>query len=234
MNATADYLQWLVRDAGLVELCQIDRGLDVGWYDRADHLLDDARVMAGSGNLFTTVNRLDRDGLSAYLADSRRANPNRKLRTPDDAVVRYCRLFFDFDPERPTDCSSTADELAEAEIRARALARRLAALGWPTPALAMSGNGWHLQYRTVLPNSREVREQLATIYSGLHLELSDCVVQFDRSVRNPARLCCLYGSVKRKGPNTPERPHRQSWAQIPTDWRQVPPTLGREQCNRAL
>ncbi len=149
---TADYLTWLVRDAGLVELCQIDRGLDVGWYDRADHLLHDARVMAGSGNLFTTLNRLDRDGLKAYLDDNRRADPSRKLRTPDDAVVRYCRLFFDFDPERPSDLSSTAAELEEAKIRARGLAHRLTAIGWPAPALAMSGNGWHLQYRTALPN----------------------------------------------------------------------------------
>jgi hypothetical protein len=197
--------------------------LDVGWYDRADHLLHDARCMAGVGNLFTTLNRIDRPALEAYLAEARRVEPRKKPRTPDDVVTRYCRLFFDFDPERPKDTSSTAEELAEAEVRARGLARRLSALDWPGPALAMSGNGYHLQYRTALPNTREVREQLGAIYSGLHLELSDDVVQFDRTVRNPARLCCLYGSIKRKGPNTPERPHRQSWVRIPQEWRQVHP-----------
>jgi hypothetical protein len=138
-------------------------------------------------------------------------------------VTRFVRLFFDFDPVRPTGTSSTADELAEAEIRAKGLRDRLLALDWSLPAMAMSGNGWHLQYRTALPSTDETREQLAAIYAGLHREFSDDVVEFDRSVRNPARLCALYGSVKRKGPDTPDRPHRRSVIWIPSDWRQVHP-----------
>lgn len=224
MSRTADYLDWLMRDAGLVELCQVDgRKLDVGWYDKADALLHDARTMARTGNLFTTLNRIDPDGLRAYLAARREGDPDKILRTPDEVVTRFARLFFDFDPERPKDTSSTDGELAEAEARARGLARRLGALGWPAPAIAMSGNGWHLQYRTALPNNAETKAQLKAIYDGLHGEFSDDVVTFDRSVRNPARLCALYGSVKRKGPSTPERPHRKSIVQIPRDWQQVHP-----------
>lgn len=111
----------------------------------------------------------------------------------------------------------------EAKVRARGLASRLALIDWPAPAIGMSGNGWHLQFRTALPNTAETKEQLTAIYSGLYREFSDDVVEFDRSVRNPARLCCFYGSVKRKGLDTPARPHRQSWIQIPDDWRQVLP-----------
>ena len=224
MSTTQEYLACLIRDAGLVELCQMNHGkLDVGWYSNHDNLLHDARTLARTGNLFTTLNRIDLDALKAYLAEQRRVVFDKVCRTPDAAVTRYCRLFFDFDPERPKGTSSTTAELAEAEIRARGLASRLSALGWPAPALAMSGNGWHLQYRTALPNSAETKEQLALIYAGLHREFSDDVVQFDRSVRNPARLCALYGSTKRKGPNTPDRPHRKSSVQIPQDWRLVPP-----------
>ncbi|WP_295446490.1 hypothetical protein [uncultured Thiodictyon sp.] len=224
MSTTREYLDWLIRDAGLVELCQMDHGkLDVGWYDNADHLLHDARTMAGSGNLFTTINRIDLNAIKAHLEAERRVVLNKVCRTPDAAVTRYCRLFFDFDPERPTDTSSTIADLAGAEARAHGLARRLAAVGWPAPAVAMSGNGYHLQFRTALPNTPEVKAQLAAIYQGLHLEFSDDVVQFDRSVRNPARLCALYGSVKRKGSDTPERPHRKSWINLPADWRQVHP-----------
>ncbi len=49
------------------------------------------------------------------------------------------------------------------------------------------------------------------------------MVTFDRSVRNPARLCALYGFVKRKGLETAERPHRESWIEIPAEWGMVPP-----------
>ncbi|MCK7581723.1 MAG: hypothetical protein MZV65_42965 [Chromatiales bacterium] len=87
----------------------------------------------------------------------------------------------------------------------------------------MSGNGWHVQYRTALPNTDETREQLAAIYAGLHRDFSDDSVEFDRSVRNPARLCALYGAIKRKGPNTTDRPHRRSVIWLPSDWRQVHP-----------
>ncbi len=224
MSTTQEYLNWLIRDAGLIELCHMAHGkLDVGWYDNAANLLHDARLMARSGNLFTTINRIDLEAIKGYLTEHRRVVPGKTCRTPDQAVTRHCRLFFDFDSARPTGTSSTTCALAEAETRAHGLVRRLAAVGWPAPAIGMSGNGWHLQYRTALPNTPEVKAQLAAIYSGLHREFSDDAVTFDRTVRNPARLCCLYGSVKRKGPSTVERPHRQSWIKIPKDWKQVHP-----------
>jgi hypothetical protein len=51
--------------------------------------------------------------------------------------------------------------------------------------------------------------------------LADDEVDFDPVVRNAARLCTLYGTTKRKGPNTAERPHRQSSIWLPPEWRQV-------------
>ena len=219
------YLQRLVAEAGLVELCHIGPSgrLTVGWYDDAAALWSDAQGMAAAGNLFTTLSRIDRAALEGYLATERKDRPGATRRTPDDVVSRHCRLFFDFDPVRPKGTSSTSAELDEALYRARELARRLGLLGWPTPAIAMSGNGAHLQYRTALPNNREVREQLSAIYTGLAGQLSDDLVDFDRTVRNPARLCALYGTTKRKGPDTPDRPHRMSCIDIPTDWQQVHP-----------
>ncbi|MBK1655361.1 hypothetical protein [Allochromatium vinosum] len=221
--ATLEYLERLAHDAGWIELCRIDRWVEACWDDRPEVIVSQAREWAGRGNLFTTLQHIDHDALVGYLAEQRQVDPRKRLRTPDHVVKRYCRLFFDFDPVRPTGTGSTADELAEAEIRAKGLRDRLLALDWPLPAMAMSGNGWHLQYRTALPNTDETREQLAAIYAGLHREFSDDVVEFDRSVRNPARLCALYGSTKRKGPNTADRPHRRSVIWLPSDWRQVHP-----------
>ena len=220
---TSDYLRWLAHDAGWMEVCQMDRGIQAGWDKDPEIIRAQAREWSRSGNLFTTLHRIDPDALNAYLARERQVDPHRKLRTTDALVTRYTRLFFDFDPVRPKGVSSTADELAEAKIRATGLRDRLARLDWPLPLLAMSGNGWHVQYRTALPNSGETTEMLKAIYTGLHAEFSDDVVEFDRSVRNPARLCALYGSMKRKGPNTPDRPHRLSVCWIPSNWKQVHP-----------
>ena len=96
-------------------------------------------------------------------------------------------------------------------------------LGWPLPLHAKSGNGYHAVYRCRLPNNPETREMLGNIYRGLHLEFGDDVVGFDRSVRNPGRIFRLYGSINRKGPSTPDRPHRKSTVWIPPRWQQVKP-----------
>ncbi|NEV61654.1 hypothetical protein [Thiorhodococcus minor] len=222
---TRTYLGWLVRDAGLVEVIRIgDRGPDrIEWHTDVDQMLARAQEWAGTGNLFTTLHRIDPGALAEYREEQRQVDPRRTPRTPDVAIRRYTRLFFDFDPARPKGTSSTDAELSDAETRARGLRARLRALDWPEPLIAMSGNGWHLQYRTALPNTDETREILRTIYRGLDSELTDDVVTFDVTVRNPARLCAIYGSTKRKGADTPERPHRQSRCWIPSDWRQVMP-----------
>lgn len=222
--STADYLFRLMRDSASVELCHISGGVHPAWYRDSESMLGDARSMHRTGNLFTTLNRLDPQAIDGYLGEQHRKLPGKVCRTMDSHVVRYTRLMFDFDPVRPRNMSSTDEERQEAKTRAHGCMQLLSSLGWPLPAVAMSGNGWHLQYRTALPNTAEIREALGVIYAELHRRFSDDVVEFDRSVRNPARLCCLYGSIKRKGPNArPDRPHRQSWIAGPPDWLQVLP-----------
>jgi hypothetical protein len=130
-------------------------------------------------------------------------------------------LFFDFDPERPVNTASTETELQMAHDRARGLRRHLTAHGWPAPAIGLSGNGYHLLYRTALPNTPETRELMRHFYGGLHTRFSDDAVVFDRTVRNPGRIAPLYGSIKRKGTATSERPHRRSELIIPYTWKQV-------------
>jgi len=223
-NPTERYLTHLFHDAGLVELCHMeDRRLTISHHQDALSLLATARALHRTGNLFTTLGKIDAGKWRAYAAAGRQADPAKIIRTPDSCIQRYARLFFDFDPARPQGQSSTAAELAAAETRARGLVAKLTALGWPTPLLAMSGNGWHVQYRTALPNTAATAELLRAIYTGLAAEFSDDEVSFDRAVRNPARLCTLYGSYKRKGVNHPGRPHRQSVCILPEPWLQVHP-----------
>lgn len=199
----------LLADAGRVELrhCpQPGAWQTIGWFTDSEQLIAAASSLAGVGNLFTSLNVVKRAV----------AGP-----VTNDDVARYCRLLFDLDPERPTDTSSTAAELAAAEARCRDLQAYLRGHGWPLPALGMSGNGVHQQYRTALPSTEEVRDQLTTIYAGLKALFSDDLVIFDTAVRNPGRICTFYGSVKRKGIATPERPHRRSTIVLPQSWEQV-------------
>ncbi|MBK8638606.1 MAG: hypothetical protein IPN92_10075 [Chromatiaceae bacterium] len=224
MNQTEKYLVHLFHDAGMVELCHMeDRRLDISHHRDVRSFLAAARARHAPGNLFTTLNKIDPGKWKAYAEERRQADPTKCPRTPDSCVTRYARLFFDLDPDRPTGQSSTTEELVAAETRARGLLAKLTALGWPAPLLAMSGNGWHLQYRTALPNNAETAAMLKTIYAGLASEFDDDEVLFDRSVRNPARLCALYGSIKRKGIHRDERPHRKSRCVIPDPWLQVHP-----------
>ncbi len=223
-NPTEKYLAHLFHDAGKVELCHMrDRQLNVSHHKDSLSLLAKARTLHRTGNLFATLNKIDVERWPAYEAENRQDDSGKIIRTPDACISRYTRLFFDFDPIRPKGQSSTADEMEVAETRARGLAAKLTALGWPAPLLAMSGNGWHVQYRTALPNTPATAEMLKAIYNGLAAEFGDDEVAFDRSVKNPARLCTLYGSVKRKGIDHPERPHRKSYCEIPEPWLQVHP-----------
>jgi hypothetical protein len=204
------YLDHLFRDAGAVELRHQIKGKKSDrwvtyWFDDLAALQAKARRLT-TGNLFTSLHR------PAEIPDGALKNEH---------VTRYTRLLFDLDPVRPAQTSSTAEELVFAQKAADALQKALRAWGWPEPLRAMSGNGRHLQYRCALPNDDATAQILKTIYRGMKVEFSDENVGFDSTVRNAGRICALYGTVKRKGDNTLERPHRQSEVWIPGNWKQV-------------
>lgn len=214
LSTTPEYLTWALQDNGAVELRHEHGGRWItGWFDALDALLAAARERHKAGNLYCSLNapkpRLVRNGMVG--------EPLR-----NEEVAFLTRLPFDFDPVRPTGMCSTDEELGYALERRNGLVDMLTKSGWPLPLHAKSGNGYHAVYRARLPNNDETREMVGTVYRGLHREFDDDVVGFDRSVRNPGRIFRLYGSINRKGPNTADRPHRQSTVWIPPRWAQVP------------
>ena len=140
--------------------------------------------------------------------------------TRDQDIERITRLPIDFDPVRD-EANSTDSELAEAKARAEALARFLKARGWPEPLHALSGNGWHLQYRVDMPADQETKGLLDAIYRGLRLRFDSPEVSFDASIRNPARIFRFYGTTARKGDATPDRPQRVTRCWTPERWQHV-------------
>lgn len=213
LSTTEEYLGWLFLDNGAVELRHHDRKRWVtGWFDDPEAMLRAARARSRVGNLYTSLNAPKPRRVSNAMA-----GPPLK----DEGVGWITRIPFDFDPARPTGVCSTDDEMVLAYDQRDRLANALHAIGWPVPMIGKSGNGYHAQYRTRLPNNAETREMLRAIYYGLHGEFNTPDVEFDRTVRNTARIFRLYGSINRKGENLPHRPWRQSTVWIPSPWRQV-------------
>jgi hypothetical protein len=87
----------------------------------------------------------------------------------------------------------------------------------------VSGNGAHALYRWRAAVTAETVEMLAALYRGLKIDFGSDRVEFDTTVRNPARIWRLYGTTNRKGEPTAERPHRQASVVIPPRWEAVSP-----------
>lgn len=217
------YIGSLFEDARAVEL-RVLRGDEciAGIFDSASALQIAVDAHA-EFNLYTTINR---------PANARITNRMGSRSLRDDDMAKIVRLPFDFDPVRPRAVASTDDELAIAIGKRNALASMLSALQWPMPAVAMSGNGAHALYRCHLPNTAATRDMLTAIYRGLRADFSDEQVIFDSTVRNPSRIWRLYGTVNRKGPDSPERPHRPASVRIPSRWDGVSPKQIEQLANR--
>ncbi|MDR1650121.1 MAG: hypothetical protein LBR71_07650, partial [Synergistaceae bacterium] len=110
----------------------------------------------------------------------------------------------------PAGISATKEELRAAKRKAICVAKFLSSRGWDSPIAAMSGNGYHLLYRTELPNDQPGAGLVKKLLASLSLLFDDEEVKVDTSVFNASRICKVYGTVVRKGDDTPERPHRRS------------------------
>jgi hypothetical protein len=219
-----DYLDQALHDSGIIELRHhAGSTWTSGLFNDLGPLRTAIRERAGIGNLYTSLN-------APHPLAATNQMGGRALR--DAEVATHTRLPFDFDPVRPVGTSSSDSEQAAAVQRRDRLVSALSSLNWPRPATAVSGNGAHALYRMRLAASAELSEQLTTIYRGLAVDFGGADVTFDTTVRNPARIWRLYGSINRKGESTPERPHRRADIQIPSRWHAVSPRLMDQLANR--
>ncbi|MFZ2277036.1 MAG: phage/plasmid primase, P4 family [Prosthecobacter sp.] len=126
----------------------------------------------------------------------------------DPDVVHRRWLLLDIDPKREGTISATCEEKNYARIKMTDVNNFLAGRGWPAPIICDSGNGWHALYRVdVLGDDSGL---IRRVLQALAEKFDDDFVHVDTVVANASRICKLYGTVGRKGPNTLERPHRAS------------------------
>ncbi len=134
--------------------------------------------------------------------------PNPRETTADRDIIGYNWILIDADPVRPSGVSATDNEKELARKTARAVYLHLKKLGFSEPIAADSGNGFHLLYR--IKAKIASKDTIAQFLKVLDLWFSSEAVQIDTAVYNPARITKLYGTIARKGANSPERPHRES------------------------
>jgi hypothetical protein len=213
----ADWLRLFFEPGDVVELRALDVDRRKDWaqtengYFDYDHLGDMAEaaleVERYAAGVYFTINPLRPEILS--LRANRTGKTKSGKATSDIHTLRRKWLLVDADPvRRVAGIPSTDGEKAAAWVTINRVRDYLAGEDWPDPILADSGNGYHLQYPIDLPplDGELVKYCLA----GLAALFDTEQVKIDQTVFNPARIAKVYGTLARKGDDTPERPHRRS------------------------
>lgn len=147
-------------------------------------------------------------------------------------------LGIDVDPCRPSGTSSTETETAAAWA---VLDRCLSTLpDLRNPVIGLSGNGWQAAHPILLPNDEASQGLVATVLRILATRCGDQVTKEEmqemtatgqplpvpkatvgKECHDAKRIWCLYGTTKRKGTPTVERPHRRTFLHGGEPWNQV-------------
>jgi hypothetical protein len=181
--------------------------IESGYFDYA-HIADVPQTLAEittAMGVYITMNPVN----PALLARSanRLKTARRNETTSDTDIVCRRWLLIDIDPARPAGISATDAEKELAFDKAMEVSEGLASMGWPTPVVVDSGNGYYLLYRIDL--SADDGGLVHRCIQALQ-PVADESVHVDLSVANPSRICRLPGTWNRKGDDMTDRPHRPS------------------------
>ena len=202
----------------VVELRAIFRNgrVDSGYFDDYSILAEAVAKLderADVSGVYWTLNPVNPDCLHRAKNRLREwASKSKGGATTSDVEILERRIILlDFDgADRPVGISAMQEEIGAAKKKALNVAKFLAKYKWGIPIVAMSGNGYHLLYRTKLPNDRKSSALIKKFLASLALLFDDERIKIDASVFNASRIGKVYGTITRKGDDTPERPHRRS------------------------
>lgn len=180
-----------------------------GYFDDPSQVPDalTALRLEGAKGIYITLNPVNPALLARSHNKFTEAKDGQTTADKDILVRRW--LLVDTDPKRPAGISASDEEKTKALERACTVVVNLEKAGWPRPAIADSGNGYHLLYRIELPADDDIVKQCL---EALDQRFGDDVVSIDTTVFNPARIVKLYGTRVEKGDHCPAlgRPHRLS------------------------
>jgi hypothetical protein len=125
-------------------------------------------------------------------------------------VSRYRWLVVDTLRPNKGKTNATEEEKKHSVLAAKAVRAHLQSLGWPEPIFCDSGNGWHLVWKIDLDNTQEHYQMLQSCLLALAARFNNEHAEIDWSLAEPEQLIKLWGTMVRKGENTPLRPWRRS------------------------
>ncbi|MBN2808629.1 MAG: DUF3987 domain-containing protein [Deltaproteobacteria bacterium] len=178
-----------------------------GYYNSVDALVQEVSKIDNNPNItgvYITLNKPNPEHCQPLNLPISRKTP----KLSDRHTSRLTTLLIDLDPVRKPGINSTAEELEAARLRCNAVVGALKEMGFPEHMLCMSGNGYHAVFSTNLPV--EDKPLVRDFLKALNHRFSDDAVKVDTTVYSPSQITKLYGTMTRKGPDTPERPQRRS------------------------
>jgi hypothetical protein len=224
------------RNSGLADRAEVRRALAL--FADAELSVELRELPSGRSRVLSA---LDLDGLveaaeelsggkGLYFCINPVTIPPGAHRAAKVADVAYRRWFLiDVDPVKTGGKDQNATD-AEKQLTlcvAEAIRTGLTLDGWPKPVLVDSGNGWHLYYQLDgLPCTPETQDLLRNCLRAIKERFGRDGVSIDQAVHNASRIVKLPGSWARKGPHTPDRPHRPArLVEVPRDIEVVPTSL---------
>ena len=132
--------------------------------------------------------------------------------TSDKDVIRRLWLPIDLDPDRPSGCSASADELSAAEALAEKIVSTLTSTGYPDPLKIHSGNGVHLLFPMNAPNTPEADAACQSFLLDVGRKFDNESVHIDSGIFNASRVMKAPGTCATKGSHSPDldRPWRMA------------------------
>lgn len=182
-----------------------------GYFTDANKVIEELRKRGNTlknANVYITLNEINLACYSRGQKDEIRQYA--KASTSDNDIDGYDWLMVDIDPSRPTDTSSSDEQIEVAKNVGNEVYKFMNQIGFEKPLSAFSGNGVHLLYKVNLARNDKNKELIHKCLKVLDLYFSNDEVKVDVSNHNPARVCKLYGTLAQKGSDTEERPHRLS------------------------
>jgi AAA domain len=213
VDSLTKYFDLLYTPGGVIELRapKTQDGVKFGFFQDHRILATVALSMSSSApGIYSSVNCVNESLLTRSNHHVRvQMGPTGVCR--DEDIERLIGILIDIDAIRPTDVSSTGEELAAALARTTLVKGYLKErYSWPDPLEINSGNGGQLRYIIELPNTPEIVQSIHKTLVALSKEFSDKAVKIDTVTFNPSRVAKIPWTMACKGESTPERPWRLS------------------------
>lgn len=131
--------------------------------------------------------------------------------TSDGDIARRRFILIDIDPTRPSGISATDEELHAALDLAEVIYEMVVAeIGVACVGFGVSGNGAQIYIAVDVAATDSVTKNVQVLLAALDALYTTNAAKIDTAVADARRLIPFFGTVKRKGVPSAERPHRRS------------------------